>query len=64
MVLAVWATRRGLLAAGIDRPVLSLLLEMATGAVAYLVTVFLVARPAVVDLLSLVRDALRRRRSA
>jgi PST family polysaccharide transporter len=61
MVAAVVGTRMGLLQAGIDRPVVSLILEIIAGGVAYTGCVVLLARDASEDFLGLVRKALRRR---
>lgn len=61
MFLAVWGTRHGLLSTGIDRPLLSLPLEIAAGAGAYIIAVLLLARGPAVDMLTLVRGVLRRR---
>jgi lipopolysaccharide exporter len=61
MFAAVWGVRNGLLTAGIDRPVISLVLEIVAGAVAYVIFVLLLARGPAVDMLTLVRDVLQRR---
>jgi hypothetical protein len=63
MVAAVIGVRRGLLAAGIDRPVVSLALEIAAGGVAYVAAASILARATVRDLLGLVRGTLQKRRA-
>jgi lipopolysaccharide exporter len=62
MFAAVWGVRHGLLGLGIDQPVLSLILELLAGAVVYIVMALLLAREASMDLLTLVRGVLDRRR--
>jgi lipopolysaccharide exporter len=62
MVAAVIGVRRALLAAGIDRPVVSLGLEIAAGGVAYVAAASVLARATVRDLLGLVRGTLQKRR--
>ncbi|HEY0713503.1 MAG TPA: oligosaccharide flippase family protein, partial [Polyangia bacterium] len=61
MFAAVWGVRHGLLGAGIDRPLLSLPLEILAGAIAYIVFVLLLARRPAMDMLTLVRGVLQRR---
>lgn len=60
MVAAVLAVRQGLHAAGIDSPLLFLIAEIATGALVYVPSAFLIARPIARDFLDLIRKALRR----
>ncbi len=61
MFLAVLSVEHGLAAAGVPRPI-SLLAQVAAGAVVYVASAFVLVRPAVDDVLRLGRDALRRRR--
>jgi hypothetical protein len=62
MFAAVWGVRHGLVALGIERPAASLVLEVVAGAVVYVAMAFLLARGPAMDLLTLVRGALDRRR--
>ncbi len=61
---AVFGVRHGLVGLGINRPVLSLMLEIVAGALVYSGAILLLARTAAIDLLTLVRGALRRRLAA
>jgi hypothetical protein len=61
MFLAVWGVRQGLLSAGIDRPLLSLPLEIGAGGIAYVIFVLLFARTAAMDMWTLVSGVLQRR---
>ena len=61
MVLAVLGVRHGLRAAGIDRALVSLLLEIPAGAIAFVAFALLFARTASRDMLTLLRAALVRR---
>ena len=58
---AVLAVRHGLINLGVSRPVLSLLLEVAAGGLAYIAAVWMLARDVSEDFLNLVMNALRRR---
>lgn len=60
MVAAVLAVRYGLRAAGIDSTLLSLILEIATGALVYVPSAFVIAGPVARDFIDLLRKALRR----
>lgn len=60
MVAAVLAVRFGLRAAGNDSALLSLIVEVATGALVYVPSAFVIARPVARDFLDLLRKALRR----
>ncbi|HEY0707316.1 MAG TPA: oligosaccharide flippase family protein [Polyangia bacterium] len=61
MFAAVWGVRQGLLSAGIDRPLLSLPLEITAGAIAYVLFVLLLSRGPALDMLTLVLGVLRRK---
>jgi PST family polysaccharide transporter len=61
MFAAVWGVRHGLLALGIDRPALSLILEVPAGAIVYVAMALLLARDASMDLWGLVRGVLERK---
>ena len=63
MVAAVTGVRQALLAAGIERPLLSLGLEIVAGGVVYVAAAWLLARRPARDLIKLVRGALARRRA-
>jgi PST family polysaccharide transporter len=60
MVAAVLAVRYGLRAAGIHSNLLSLGLEILAGALAYVPSAFVLARPVALDFLDLLRKALKR----
>jgi hypothetical protein len=60
MVLAVLAVRHGLRAAGMDRPVVSLVFEILAGIAVYLPAAFAIAPAIARDFLDLIKKALRR----
>jgi lipopolysaccharide exporter len=60
MAAAVWLCERGLLLADIDHPAIVLPLEIVVGAIAYVAAALVLARKSSRDLLSLVRNALKR----
>lgn len=60
MVAAVLGVRYGLRAAGVDNTLLSLLLQIAAGALVYVPAAFVIARPVARDFLDLLRKALKR----
>lgn len=64
MALAVTAARLALYAVGVDHPAALLVVEILVGAIAYIVAALHVARGSALDLLQLVRQALRRREAA
>lgn len=61
MIAAVIGVRVGLPKVGIDRPVISLVLEIIAGGLAYTLSVLVLARDACEDFMGLVRKALKRR---
>jgi lipopolysaccharide exporter len=60
MAAAVLGVDRGLVALGLDHPAIQLGAEILVGAVAYIVAAFVFARETAIDLLQLVKKALRR----
>ena len=64
MVAAVVGVRVGLIHLGIDRPIVSLLLEVVAGGLAFIPAVLLLARDTSKDFMNLVMGALRRRMSS
>jgi PST family polysaccharide transporter len=60
MVAAVLGARYGLRAAGVHRDLISLILEITAGALVYVPSAFVLARPIARDFLDLLRKALRR----
>jgi hypothetical protein len=59
MAAAVWLVARALRGAGVDRAVIRLVAEIATGATVYTAAVLAIARERSRDLLRLLRAALR-----
>jgi hypothetical protein len=63
MVAAVTGVRVGMIRLGIDRPGVSLLLEVVAGGLVFVAAVLLLARDTSRDFMNLVLGALRRRMS-
>jgi PST family polysaccharide transporter len=61
MAVAVWAVRAALVAADVDHPAVLLVAMIATGAAAYVGAALVVCRATALDLIALLRDAVRRR---
>jgi lipopolysaccharide exporter len=64
MVLAVLGVRYGLIHVGLPYPLLSLILEIVAGAVAFVASALVVARPIALDLIGLVKGLIQRRRKS
>jgi PST family polysaccharide transporter len=60
MGCAVWAVYRGLSAAGVERPMVYVVAEIVAGAIAYVGAAFAIARDASLDLIQLLKKALKR----
>jgi len=60
MGCAVWLAGKGLAAAGVDRPMVYVVVEIVAGAITYVVAAFAVARETAVDLIQLLKKALKR----
>jgi hypothetical protein len=60
MAAAVLGVRQGMLAIGLDNPRAMLPVEIVVGALAYVAAALVVARPIALDVLQLLRRALRR----
>jgi PST family polysaccharide transporter len=60
MASAVWLVERGLVAAGVERPMVYVAVEIVVGAIAYVAAALAIARETSRDLLQLLKKALRR----
>jgi hypothetical protein len=60
MTVAVWLTARALPGGGVTHPAVALVIEIAVGAVVYVIAMFAIAAERSRELLSLLRKALTR----
>jgi lipopolysaccharide exporter len=60
MGCAVWLAGKGLAALGVHRPMVYVVVEIVAGAIAYVIAAFAVARETAVDLIQLLKKALKR----